>query len=74
MGVKGVASFAVALLRAVVQTRNGRYDPWWASFRPRLACVLARAATNLLYSQANVWTPDALAEALPVLRGVSFLF
>jgi hypothetical protein len=34
--------------------------------------VLARAATSLLYSQCDVWTPDALADALRVLGASTF--
>jgi hypothetical protein len=49
VGVKGVTSSIEALARAVVQTRNARDDPWWAVFTPRLACVLARVASSLLY-------------------------
>jgi hypothetical protein len=71
VGVKGVASSIEALARAVVQTGNGRDDPRWAVFTPRLACVLSRAASSLPYSHV-VWTPDALAEALPMLRGISY--
>jgi hypothetical protein len=73
VGVTGVASSIEALARAVVQTRNGRNDPRWAVFTPRLACVLARAASSLAYSYV-LWTSDALHEALQVLRGVFHFF
>jgi hypothetical protein len=71
--LKGVSSSIEALARAVVQTRNGCYKPWWAVFTPRLACVLARHDSSLPSSHV-VWTLDALVEALPLFRGVFYLF